>query len=232
MIGKGEAMGGGASGARSEATDGGRAVHRRRYRRFTAVGAVIFLFGFAITPAWLIGAWVGGQKLSGMEFPLSHVADVAVDSHGRIYVAESFFQRIQRYSPEGRFERGWFVPTSGVFALRTTADDRVKVATARASKLLTYSPDGQLLDAIEWGKYNYYAEYEGELETTGRMVIRGRLMPRIEYSGTGRVVIATPWAKRLISPLFPAEAYCLVGVVMLALGEWHRRRGKIDPPGA
>jgi hypothetical protein len=81
------------------------------------MGVVLFLSGFGLfigapVPTW--AAWCfGWPKLETTEFPLGDPTDVAVDSQGRIYIAENFCHRVQRYSPVGKFERGWFVDTSG-----------------------------------------------------------------------------------------------------------------------
>src|SRR5688572_3677847 len=81
-------------------------------------GGAILLFSVAIIPAWELTAWIRGPEASAsMQFPLGHLEDVAVDSQGRIFVAEGLFHRIQRYARDGKFERGWFVPTAGAFAL-------------------------------------------------------------------------------------------------------------------
>ena len=107
-------------------------------RILAGIGIPLFPFGVAIAPVW---EFVGGSGLATTEFPLGHPVNAAVDSKDRIFVAENFHHRVQRYSSNGNFEMGWFVPTSGAFALRTISDDRVQIATARANKLLTYSCD-------------------------------------------------------------------------------------------
>ena len=184
----------------------------------------LFLFGAAIIPSWLLTKWIGGPRLAAVEFPLSDPLDVAVDSKGRIYVADGMYSRVQRYSPEGQFQLGWFVPTAGVFALKTLEDDRVQVATARANKLLTYSADGEPLTALYWQQTDHYGEFAKEQTTTGGYLVRGGLLPHID-TRDGQTIIATPAPKRFVSGPFPAIAYSAVGVAFVATAEWRRRRG-------
>jgi hypothetical protein len=103
---------------------------------------------------------------------LGEVRDVATDPQGRIYVAEGFYARVQRYSADGEFEVGWPVPTAGFFALRTTSDGQLQVATARGNKLLTYTADGQLVsEGTHDGRLAQ--EFAAENETTGGLAARG-----------------------------------------------------------
>jgi hypothetical protein len=192
-------------------------------KMFSVCGVALFLFGMGIVLGWTAASWIGGSRLKGTEFPLGDVRDVAVDSRGRIFVADGFFHRVQRYSPDGRFELGWFVPTAGVFALRTTDTDEVQVATARANKLVTYTGDGWMTSKTEWGQ-DHYSEYAAERETTGHMEIRGGFLPRVVDTRSGRTIVKTPWPKRLVAPPFPAFAYSFLGVGIMGLSELQSRR--------
>ena len=196
------------------------------------VGKLLFLAGPGMVLSWQLLALIGGPALATTEFPLGKAGDVAVDSRGRIYVAEDFHHRVQRYSPDGEFERGWSVPTAGVFALRTTADDRVVVATARANKLLTYDRDGGLLGGLYNQKEDRYREYASETETTGPYAVRRGLLPHVVDARTDRTVVATPWYKRLIAAPFPAMLYAVIGMAIFGLGEWRRSLERAhDEPG-
>lgn len=186
-------------------------------------GTALFVCGTGIVIGWGAIAWIGGRRLASTEFPLGDVRDVAVDSRGRIYVADTFCHRVQRYSAEGRFELGWFVPTAGVFALRTTDHDQLQVATARANKLLTYTGDGWVQSRNEWGE-DRYSEYLAERETTGHFAIGGGVMPRVVDVRTGRTIVKTPWNTRLIAAPFPAIAYSFLGVGLIGLSELQLRR--------
>ena len=195
------------------------------HKLLLAIGAPLFLFGVAIIPAWELLKWIGGPRLAAVEFPLSDPRDVAVDSQGRIYVAEGMYSRVQRYSPEGQFQLGWFVPTAGVFSLKTREGDRVQVATARANKVLTYSADGYLITGLYWQDTDHYLEFANEQTTTGGYVVRRGLLPHID-APDGQTIIATPAPKRVISGPFPAMAYSAVGLAFVAAAELRRRRGR------
>jgi hypothetical protein len=188
-----------------------------------AVGMPIFLFGAFMAPAWKLAGWLGGDYFATIEFPLGDPRDVAVDSRGRIYVADSVHSRVQRYSPEGEFQRGWFVPTSGVFALRTTAANEVMVATARANKLLTYTGDGDLLDGRYCMKEDRYREYAEEQDTAGPYAVRRGLFPHVVDTRTGEAVVTTHGIKRLLLFPFPALLYAAVGIAFLGASELRRR---------
>src|SRR5262245_7183543 len=114
-----------------------------------AIGLPIFLVGWVSGAAWpltgLVSARTTGFQLATTEFPLGDPTDVAVDSHGRFFVVDSLHLRVQRYSPDGEFQRGWLVPRK-VFALRTTADDQVIVGAEGGPR--TYSSDGELLEVL------------------------------------------------------------------------------------
>jgi NHL repeat len=194
------------------------------HKLLLGIGVPLFLFGMAIVPGWRLAKWIGGSRLTRVEFPLSDPSDVAVDSKGRIYVADGMYSRVQRYSPEGRFQLGWFVPTAGVFALKTLDNDRLQVATARANKLLTYSADGDLITGLYWQDTDHYLEFANERRTTGGYVVRRGLLPHVD-ARDGQTIIATPASKRVISGPFPAMAYCVVGLAFVAAAEWRRRRG-------
>src|SRR5207245_479741 len=72
----------------------------RLHRVMLGGGAALLLCGgglglLALVLA-LVAAWFGGPQLTTTEFPLGHPVNVAVDSQGRIYVAENFYGRVQR----------------------------------------------------------------------------------------------------------------------------------------
>lgn len=198
-----------------------------------AIGLPVFLFGFVSGASWpltgLVSALTTGFQLATTEFPLGMPSDVAVDSQGRFYVVDRLHLRVQRYSPDGEFERGWFSPRTDeklkVFVVRRGDDDRVIVG--EGPRTYTYTSDGELLEIrsdedelrqVLWGK-----------APTAPYAIRGSLIPHIVDTRTGRTVIATPWTLRLIASPFPAFVYFLIGVAFIGLADLRRRRERPAP---
>jgi DNA-binding beta-propeller fold protein YncE len=90
-------------------------------------------------------AW--GKKGQGIsEFNLPHA--IRIDSKGLVYVGDRENDRVQVFTPEGKFVRkfGGFAP----FGLHITADDKLFVADGRANKVLVMTLEGRVLN--EWGK--------------------------------------------------------------------------------
>jgi hypothetical protein len=165
-----------------------------------------------------------GPRLSNVEFPFGMRGDLTltVDSLGRIYVGDNFHSRIQRYSATGQFQLGWFVDADGIFVVRTNKDDRVEVALARREGLLTYATDGHLLSQVR--DDDAYSRYSALPETSGQYKIDGWLFAHIDNTHTGQTVIAIPWTKRLVGTPFPSFAYSGLGVTLIGVSEWRRRR--------
>jgi hypothetical protein len=201
-----------------------------RSRVLAAIGMPICLFGWIVALAWpltaLVSAWTNGFALATTEFPLGDPSDVAVDSHGRLYVVDSLHLRVQRYSPDGEFERGWFVPRK-VFAVRTTADDLVIVGAEGGPR--TYSSDGELLEVVEDGDELRRQGLVRGKEPTGQYAVRRGLRPHVIERETGRTVVATPWPLRLIASPFPACLYLLLGVAWVGLADLRRWRERAAP---
>jgi hypothetical protein len=202
-------------------------VGRAKRKILLLVGIAVFSVGMIIGVGWEIVGWLGGSRLSKIEFPFctgDHLA-VSVDSAGRIYVGDSDHSRIQRYSPTGQFEMGWFVATKGAaFILRTTTADNILIAAARHEGVLTYTANGQLLRRVP--DEDGYTLYSASRETSGNYRLRGFLFPRVVDMRTGRTVVAMPWTKRLVAAPFPSLAYSGLGVALVAVSEWQRRRGR------
>ena len=195
------------------------------------VGMAIFILGWALAPVWKIAEW-GGAQWPTTELPFCDLKDVAVDSQGRIYVLDAFHGRVQRYSPDGQFQRGWIMPMSfsKVSGLRITPDDRVIV---RAKKLLTYSSDGELLEINEHKPEDRQGRLASETEPTGPYAVRRGLLPRVVDARTDRTVVTTPWYRRLLAFPFPAFLYGVIGLAVMAVGAWRRYREQAaEPPAA
>jgi len=198
------------------------AMNKVRETTFLVPGVALFLFGMSLTIGWNVFGWIGGARLSSIEFPMATDLVAAADSVGRIYIGDSYYGRIQRYSAAGQFERGWFVDfNGGVFALRITDGNEVEVAASRQKSLFVYSSNGELLRVINNVKLyqDFYA-----IDIKARYGIEGWLIPQVVDKKSRRVLIATPWYKRVIAWPFPSMAYSAVGFALVAIGSWQRRR--------
>lgn len=103
-------------------------------------------------------ATVGGLWFIGpsFEWPVGVPDAVTLDSQGRRIAALTTCGRIQVYSEDGRFLRGWFVESSGgPFSTTVKEGDHIEVLTVRGRKRLLYSPTGELLErGIYHGEYS------------------------------------------------------------------------------
>ncbi len=87
----------------------------------------------------------GCTGLGPGEFSYPRAAEV--DGAGRVYVVDKS-ARIQRFSPDGKFQLDWAMPASTAgkpTGFGIGADGRVFVADTHYSRVLVYSPDGELL---------------------------------------------------------------------------------------
>lgn len=119
---------------------------KRLEHRIRTVGLVALsagLVGFFSTFFCGLGLcrWVPGN----VALPLSTVESIAVDSKGRIYCALAAHGRIQQYSANGRYLRGWWIDTSGGFFKLKVDSDRLVVQTARTGLRYVFDGNGKLL---------------------------------------------------------------------------------------
>jgi hypothetical protein len=87
---------------------------------------------------------------SKIQFPLSHLNGIAIDRNGRIYLAIQGYSRIQVYTNQGDFSKGWFINARGAFFdIWIDDDDLLHAVIARRGGHEVYDLDGQLL---KWDK--------------------------------------------------------------------------------
>jgi hypothetical protein len=90
-----------------------------------------------------------GDSLQHVELPAYfQTTTIELPDARRIAFARSL-QRVQRYSSDGTFERGWFVNAdggmlAGGYSLGVTADDRIVLASDRLKQAELYTVDGRL----------------------------------------------------------------------------------------
>jgi len=83
----------------------GRKFFLRSLSKIFLVIGLLGLFGFmnGFLTSCGLSFWVTPQT----ELPLGDPGPVAVDNQGNIYLAVKFYYRIQKYSPDGVFLKGW-----------------------------------------------------------------------------------------------------------------------------
>jgi len=73
------------------------------FQALAAIGAVAFLSGFFVSV-------VPVTALDRVELPLGAPQGLLEDRHGRILIGSKSYLRLQRYHPDGRFDRAWRAP--------------------------------------------------------------------------------------------------------------------------
>ena len=208
-------------------------VHKRRrptYWRLSALClfipavcwmCIFFRFGFRM---WkLLGTFP-----AELRFPLGEPRGIAIDSEGRIYCISEFYSRLQVYAGDGRFLRGWFVPSyiSGS-QLEISNDGTVCISAGGTTYI--YSITGawlgkkKYLEPLEPENYDYEAyDKSGVLYRLERILLLPRIV-KYTPNGSKAVVVSDPWHLALLRgaiPAFPFGAACAAA----AIAVWHNRR--------
>jgi hypothetical protein len=85
-----------------------------------------------------------------VQFPLTNLSGIAIDNDGRIYLAIQAYDRIQVYSSEGNFIKGWFVDAEGGgLGIWIEDDDLLHVCTRVTGRHDVFDPNGLLLERRE-----------------------------------------------------------------------------------
>jgi len=83
---------------------------------------------------------------SKIQFPLSYLSGIALDGNGRIYLAIPGYNRIQVYTNEGDFLKGWFVNSRGAYVdIWIDDEDLLHAVVARGGGHQVYDLNGLLL---------------------------------------------------------------------------------------
>jgi hypothetical protein len=185
------------------------------------IGVAMFILGALGFVLCTVSLYFGLPSGGLVELPLSGIADLGVDSKGRIYCAAPFYGRIQRYSPGGVFERGWSVSAAwGLFDVTTDEEDHIVVAAVRTKRVLVFNSNGDLLDTRYIGNSGVVGQNEQRPQGLGRRIedelrIRHSLLwPQVVSSGpdgTERIIIDTNVFRWILMAPFPAWFLLLVG---------------------
>jgi len=97
-------------------------------------------FGFFFQLACGVGIWSIPERLA---WPLTEVGCIAVDANGQVYCGLVGMGRVQQYSPNGDFIRGWQVDASGGLFYMQVVADRLYVRTTRTHRLYEFDLNGR-----------------------------------------------------------------------------------------
>lgn len=210
-------------------------------------GILMFLFGTAAGIFTALSAFGVLGDMEDLELPLAKATSIAVDRKGRIYCAGAMYERIQVYSGDGAFLRGWRVETTGTFRIRAADRPGGGVVAALADDpVYTYSPEGNLLSSSEdpgafsrLGK-NDLMEGSDDGGNRYRLILRW-IYPSIiktPPSGEKELIYFTPPHLWLIRMPLPALLIQVGGILLVAFDrraraffrKWMDRVKKV-PPG-
>ncbi len=114
---------------------------RNIYRRGHPIAGVLVSAGaIGFFGCWLVP--LAGSTLDYVELPST--GQGLLGPNGRIYTFTMHLSRIQRYDPDGRFEKGWFVDArGGPAALGLTEKTKIIVALHRRDVAIIHTLDGE-----------------------------------------------------------------------------------------
>ncbi len=179
--------------------------------------AGIILFAFLI---FLFIGSVYPFYPSTFELPISRLDTIALDQQGRIYTHSRFTNRIQVYTPEGQFIRGFSVRAS-VFRI----GPQQIIRTQSGNKMFTYTLAGELVGEEPFDRANYRKEFEDRpddkvTDSDGnvyRVMPWPTFKPRVEKLPPNRereIVIQQPRWMNLIQVPLPGFIYGFCGLCL------------------
>ncbi len=161
---------------------------------------------------------------NNVQFPLSRIGGITVDSDSNIYLALSHYSRIQKYNSKGEFIRGWFVNTSGVFGI-WAHNSYIHAILARTHKHAVFDLDGSAIEYIDvtdineelslWEK----AEKNVGKDPYGNMYLVeyskwSQIVMKINPNGEKSLVIRNPFYFRLVYDPQPSWYLMMIGLFM------------------
>jgi hypothetical protein len=122
---------------------------------FLLIGSFLVLMGFT---GFLSGFFAALGMLKwvpqSVEFPLAAVEGIDVDREGILFVASSFYSRIQVYNSRGKYIRGWFLDDTGggQLKIKVNNENKVEVAIYKGRKIDVFDEKGKLIESRKLGR--------------------------------------------------------------------------------
>lgn len=167
-------------------------------------------------------------------FPLGVLDCVAVDNRGNIYCGLAFYGRIQVYSPEGKFLRGWFVNAGGGgLRMKIDKDNHLHVCPAKSNNLYVFNTNGLLLSSnammpkerdlyFEYNPYQAAEDAEGNPYTILPKLLVVPRVVKIVPTGETLTVVSDPFYLWFIQGPFPAFIWIFAGGLLYERLDKHK----------
>jgi hypothetical protein len=190
---------------------------------FLLLGAIGWFVPFI---GWPFGSWI--------ESPNSEPHGIVLDSSGNIYCGSKFYGRIQKYNPDGKYERGF--ETEGGngwgsdFGFRIDDKGQLRITVSGISKdnkgsvhrIKIYDKEGNLVSAEK--NQSTQRNYTHKMSNTtfdsngNAYVFKGFVFPRVvkeTKAGDESIKISTPLLLWFIQAPFPSFAFFFVSMFIL-----------------
>jgi len=179
----------------------------------------------------IVGWFLPFHYPSGWQLSLSQPRGIDIDNEGNIYCGSGFYCRIQKYTPNGKFIKGFVIGGRGFFDFHITEKQQLQVLNYKIKRVEDnwidrtdiYDLDGNLLDRKEYPtkKQSYKYPKKNSIRIFGNVYsLQGFLFPKVVKRTSTReesVVIKTPIHIWFIQAPFPAFAFFFVSMFIIIL---------------
>jgi hypothetical protein len=218
-------------------------MQTKRLDILKSFAAFFFLLGvigwFLPFFGWPFGSWI--------ESPNSEPHGIILDKYGNIYCGSKSYGRIQKYRPNGKYDRG--VNTEGGtwqgsdFGFQINEKDQLCIVVSWISKdnkgsvhrLRIYDQQGNLLhtEKNESDKRDYIHDMKNSaVDSDGNIYnFQGFLFPRVVKQtqvGDRSIIISTPVLLWFVQAPFPAFAFFFVSMFILTFLGFKAKAAKLS----
>jgi hypothetical protein len=148
-----------------------------------------------------------------VELPNADPTSLAVDQHGALYVTSTALGRIQKYSPDGRFEHGWFVESrGGVFGIAVQPAGLIEVCAQRRKQLALFDTDGRSVPSPSPMSCDPQAPRFHVTQVGGFRIEKHATVPTIEVLSADGARRFTIWPPPLLPLWSPVIAWIMAAL--------------------